>query len=93
MRKRLLAVTLSVMMTASMLAGCGGKAEDAQKDGAELLQPTVDTVTYSDGTTEEVYGFDIPVTVIDQEFDLALIGKKGVWYDHKVSIENPVKDE
>ena len=164
MRKRLLAVTLSVMMTASMLAGCGGKAdtkdtkkvqteqdsskeedgvytaefhtdssmfhanetkdgkgtltvkdgkmvfhvtlhsknivnlfpgkaEDAQKDGAELLQPTVDTVTYSDGTTEEVYGFDIPVTVIDQEFNLALIGKKGVWYDHKVSIENPVKDE
>ena len=69
------------------------KAEDAQKDGAELLQPTVDTVTYSDGTTEEVYGFDIPVTVIDQEFDLALIGKKGVWYDHKVSIENPLKDE
>ena len=68
-------------------------AENAQKDGAELLQPTVDTVTYSDGTTEEVYGFDIPVTVIDQEFDLALIGKKGVWYDHKVSIENPVKDE
>ena len=56
-------------------------------------EPTVDTVTYSDGTTEEVYGFDIPVTVIDQEFDLALIGKKGVWYDHKVSIENPVKDE
>lgn len=70
-----------------------GKAEDAQKDGAELLQPTVDTVTYSDGTTEEVYGFDIPVTVIDQEFDLALIGTKGVWYDHKVSIENPVKDK
>ena len=179
MRKRLLAVTLSVMMTASMLAGCGGKAdtkdtkkvqeeqdaskeegtaedssekknaaedagledgvytaefhtdssmfhanetkdgkgtltvkdgkmvfhvtlhvnlypglaEDAQKEGAELLQPTVDTVTYSDGTTEEVYGFDIPVTVIDQEFDLALIGTKGVWYDHKVSIENPVKDK
>ena len=27
MRKRLLAVTLSVMMTASMLAGCGGKAD------------------------------------------------------------------
>ncbi len=32
-----------------------------------VLQPTVDTVTYSDGTTEEVYGFDIPVTVIDQD--------------------------
>ena len=26
-----------------------GTAEDAQKEGAELLQPTTDTVTYSDG--------------------------------------------
>ncbi len=65
-----------------------GLAEDAQKEGAELLQPTVDTVTYSDGLTEEVYGFDIPITVLDEEFDLALIGKKGVWYDHKVSVSN-----
>ena len=63
-----------------------GSAEDAQKDGAELIQPVTDTVTYSDGTTEEVNGFDVPVPVIDEEFDLALIGKKGVWYDHKVSV-------
>ena len=68
-----------------------GSAEDAQKDGAELIQPVTDTVTYSDGTTEEVNGFDVPVPVIDEEFDLALIGKKGVWYDHKVSVSNPVK--
>ena len=68
-----------------------GSAEDAQKDGAELIQPVTDTVTYSDGTTEEVNGFDVPVPVIDEEFDLALIGKKGVWYDHKVSIKNPEK--
>ena len=65
-----------------------GLAEDAQKEGAELLQPTVDTVTYSDGLTEEVYGFDIPVTVLDKDFDLAIIGTKGVWYDHKVSVSN-----
>ena len=39
-----------------------GTAEDAQKDGAALLQPTTDTVTYSDGLSEEVNGFDIPVT-------------------------------
>ena len=26
-----------------------GTAEDAQKDGAELLQPTTDTINYSDG--------------------------------------------
>lgn len=70
-----------------------GLAEDAQKDGAELLQPTTDTVTYSDGLSEEVYGFDIPVPALDTEFDLALIGKKGVWYDHKVSVSNPVPVE
>ena len=66
-----------------------GLAEDAQKEGAGLLQPTEDMVTYSDGTTEEVYGFDVPVPVLEEEFDLALIGKKGVWYDHKVSVSNP----
>ena len=66
-----------------------GKAEDAKKSGAKLLEPTTDTVTYSDGTTEEVYGFDVPVTSLDKEFDLALIGKKGVWYDHRVSVSDP----
>ena len=70
-----------------------GLAEDAQKDGAVLLQPTTDTVTYSDGLSEEVYGFDIPVPALDTEFDLALIGKKGVWYDHKVSVSNPEPQE
>lgn len=66
-----------------------GKAEDAQKDGTALLQPTKDTVTYSDGTTEEIYGFDIPVPAIGEDFDLAIVGTKGTWYDHKVSVSNP----
>lgn len=66
-----------------------GLAEDAKKDGAELLEPTTDTVTYSDGFTEEVYGFDIPVPALDEEFDLALIGTKEKWYDHKVIVSNP----
>ena len=70
-----------------------GKAKDAKKDGVELLEPTTDTVTYSNGATEEVYGFDIPVPELDKEFDVALIGTKGVWYDHKVSVTNPVKVE
>ena len=70
-----------------------GLAEDAQKEGAELLQPTIDTVTYSDGMTEEVNGFDVPVPALDEEFDLALIGTKGTWYDHKVSVSNPEKIE
>lgn len=70
-----------------------GLAEDAERDGAEILEPTIDTVTYSDGLTEEVYGFDVPVPVLEKEFDLALIGKKGKWYDHKVTVSNPVKAE
>ena len=68
-----------------------GKAADAKKDSAELLQPTTDTVTYDDGTTEEVNGFDVPVKALDNDFDLALIGTKGKWYDHTVSVTNPVK--
>ena len=70
-----------------------GVAEDAGKEGARVLEPTTDSVTYSDGITEEVYGFDIPVPGIDVEFDLALIGTKGTWYDHKVSVSNPQRME
>lgn len=70
-----------------------GLAEDAAKDGAVLLEPTTDTVTYSDGMTEEVYGFNVPVPVIGEEFDLALIGTKGKWYDHKVKVSDPVAED
>jgi len=51
-----------------------GTAEGARKDGAALLQPTTDTVAYSDGLSEEVNGFDIPVPALDEEFDVAIIG-------------------
>ena len=74
----------------SILNLYSGLAEDAQKDGAVLLEPTVDTIDYNDGTTEDVHGFDIPVPYLDEEFDVALIGTKGKWYDHKVSVSNPV---
>lgn len=70
-----------------------GLAADAQKEGADILEPTVDTVTYSDGFTEEVNGFDVPVPALEQEFDLALLGKKGKWYDHKVIVSNPVAQD
>ena len=66
-----------------------GTADDAKKDGADILEPTTDTVKYSDGTTEEVYGFDVPVEALDEEFDLAILGTKGEWYDHKVSVSDP----
>ena len=66
-----------------------GLAADAEIDEANWLQPTEDEVTYDDGTTEIVLGFDVPVTVVDEEFDLALLGTKGTWYDHKVKVEIP----
>ena len=66
-----------------------GTADDAKKDGADILEPTTDTVKYSDGTTDEVYGFDVPVEALDEEFDLAILGTKGEWYDHKVSVSDP----
>ena len=70
-----------------------GLAKDAEKAGAKVLEPTIDSVTYRDGMTEEVNGFDVPVPYLDAEFDLALLGKKGTWYDHKVSVSNPVRIE
>lgn len=68
-----------------------GKASDAADHEADWLQPTTDTVTYSDGTSEEVYGFDIPVAAVDADFDLAILGTKGKWYDHVVSVRNAVQ--
>ena len=70
-----------------------GSADDAQKEGAILIDPTVDIIDYNDGTSEEVHGFDIPVPYLEDEFDVALVGTKGKWYDHKVSVSNPVKKE
>ena len=67
-----------------------GMAADAADHEGDWLQPTVDTVTYSDGTSDEVYGYDIPVEAVDTDFQLALLGTKGTWYDHVVSVENAV---
>ena len=70
-----------------------GRTEDAKKDGAVLLQPTTDTVKFEDGSTQEVYGFDIPVPALDTEFPLALVGTKGVWYDHQVKVTEVKAEE
>ena len=70
-----------------------GSAEDAKKEGAELIEPTTDKVVYSDGYEDEVYGFDIPVPALDEEFDVALIGTHGNWYDHKVVVSDPVEGD
>ena len=75
-------VSLASKNIVELFPGTADKAEA----GAETLKPTTDTVEYPDGSTDEVYGFDVPVPALDQDFDLALLGKKGKWYDHKVSV-------
>ena len=70
-----------------------GRAEDAKKEGAARLEPTTDTVRFEDGTSQEVYGFDIPVPALDTEFPLALLGTKGVWYDHQVKVTEVKAEE
>ena len=67
-----------------------GTKEEAQKDGAELIEPTEDTVYYDDGTTAEVYGFDVPVPALDEPFDVSILGTHGNWYTHKVTVSDPV---
>jgi len=63
-----------------------GMAEEAAQPDAELIQPAVVEVTYPDGFIDKVHAFDIPVPVLDEEFNVAIIGKKGKWYDHKVVV-------
>ena len=77
-------VTLVSKKIVNLYPGLAADAKTTTED--ELLQPTTDEVTYDDGETEEVYGFDIPVPALDTDFHVALIGEKGVWYDHVVSV-------
>lgn len=67
-----------------------GNKEDAQKEGAELIEPTEDTITYDDGTEMVVYGFDVPVPYLDKEFDVSILGTHGNWYTHQVVVSDPV---
>jgi len=70
-----------------------GTAEEAREDEEGWIWPTEDEVTYSDGYTETVYGFDLPVPALDEEYSVAIIGTKGTWYDHTVSVSDPVAVE
>ena len=80
-------VSLASKKIVNLYVGMAADA-DANANKADWLLPTTDTVTYSDGTSEEVYGYDIPVAAVDEDFQLALLGTKGKWYDHTVSIRN-----
>ena len=83
-------MTIHVVLASTSIVNLyPGTVEEAQAEGAVLLEPTVEEVKYSDGTTDEANAFDIPVPYLDEDFPCALIGKKGVWYDHMVSVSAP----
>ena len=65
-----------------------GKGTLTVKDGKMTIH-----ITLRSTNIVNLNAFDVPVPAIDEEFDLALIGTKGKWYDHKVSVSNPVKAE
>ena len=68
-----------------------GSKEEAQADGAELIEPTTDRIVYDDGIEMDVYGFDIPVPALDEEIPVAIIGTHDNWYDHTITVTNPVE--
>ena len=67
-----------------------GNKEDAQKEGAELIEPSNDLIDYGDGYTSEVYGFDVPVPYLDEPFEVSILGTHGNWYTHNVTVSDPV---
>ena len=69
-----------------------GSAEDAQKEGAAVIDAVEDTLNFSDGTTDTANGFDVPVEELNEAFALAAMGKKSAkWYDHTLCVSNPVQ--
>lgn len=64
-----------------------GKADKAENDKANWINPKEAEVTYPDGTKETVYSFEIPVPALDKDFDVAILGTKGKWYDHVCKVE------
>ena len=82
-------MTMEIVLSGDGIVGLyEGLADDAKNDEENRINFSPVTVTYDDGTEEEVNSFVIDVPVLDEEFDLALIGKKNKWYDHKVIVSD-----
>lgn len=84
-------ITLTSKKIVNLFIGTSEEAEAADPDA--LLVPTKDEVTYSDGMTDEVYGYDLPCPAIGEPFDVSIIGTHGNWYTHPVTVTNPVPAE
>ena len=74
------------------LAGCG-QAETAPANTASLVFDHSYPLDYAAQFSADCYegGYvmiDIPVEALDTDFSVAILGKKGKWYDHTVSVRN-----
>ena len=82
-------MTMEIVLSGDGIVGLyEGLAKDAKNDEKNRINCSKVTVKYDDGSEEEVNSFVIDVPVLDEEFDLALIGKKEKWYDHKVIVSD-----
>lgn len=82
-------MTMEIVLSGDGIVGLyEGLAKDAKNDEKNRINCSKVTVKYDDGSEEEVNSFVIDVPVLDKEFDLALIGNKEKWYDHKVIVSD-----
>ena len=82
-------MTMEIVLSGDGIVGLyEGLAKNAKNDEKNRINCSKVTVKYDDGSEEEVNSFVIDVPVLDKEFDLALIGKKEKWYDHKVIVSD-----
>ena len=82
-------MTMEIVLSGDGIVGLyEGLDKDAKNDEKNRINCSKVTVKYDDGSEEEVNSFVIDVPVLDKEFDLALIGKKEKWYDHKVIVSD-----
>ncbi len=63
-----------------------GTAQDAQKEGASVLEARTTKFNNSNGTSEVFNAFLIPVPDIEKEYDCAYFSTDNKWHDNKIKL-------
>ena len=83
-------MTVHITLTSKKITLLYAGSSDEAKTSESHIEPSLDSVTYDDGMTDEVFGFDVPVPALDEEIACAILGSKSNWYDHVITVSNPV---
>ena len=95
--KRVFSCVVAASLALSLLVGCGASSTASSAASSAASSEAASSVASSAAETaalpDGVYtaGFDIPVSAVDADFDLAILGTKGKWYDHVVSVRDAVE--